>query len=110
VKNLTSISLLVLMLGSSAAFAEEQRPRPDFDNIISQLDISEEKAQQLKAIMEEHRVAMEKRHEEKRAEHDKNRAEKQQHREALYNLIGAENMYKFDNYMRQFAPKGRKHP
>lgn len=100
---IASQSLLVLMLGSSAVFAEEQRPGPDFDIIISQLDINEEKAQKLRAMMEQHRIEMDKRHEQKRLERD-------QHTEALYNLIGAENMYKLDNYMKQFRPKGPGRP
>ena len=107
---IVSQSLLVLILGSSAAFAEEQRPFPDFDIIISQLDINEEKAQKLRAMMEQHRIEMDKRHEQKRQEHEQNRFERDQHREELYNLIGAENMYKFDNYMKQFRPKGPERP
>lgn len=105
-----SQSLLVLILGTSVAIAEDQRPRPDLDTIISQLDITEEKAQKLRTMLEEHRAEKENLREERRTEHEKKRAEREQHRATLYELIGAENLYKFDNYMRQFGPKGPRRP
>ncbi len=97
------VLLLVLTTISTGSFADQSssKPKPDFNELVSQLQIDESKAQQLKVIMEGHRQQMEK----VREQRQKNRAIREQHQAELLTVLSYEQLYKFEQYMRGFHPR-----
>lgn len=108
-KRILPLTLLLFTLGNTAfAFDPVERQRPDIDYLISELQLDDDQAVQLRSTLEKHIEEMETKHQQNQQSHEQMRIVHEQHREEMFTLLGAEKMYAFENYMRQFRPKRRR--
>lgn len=100
-------ALVFLLLTSTAvsAMQDEQRTKPDIDILITQLQLNETQATDLKNLMLNHRMKMHEVHKAKKEHRNNMRAMHETHKEELLDILNYEQMYKFHEYMRQFHPR-----
>ena len=103
-----AIVLLVALTASTALFAEQHSDKkgPDFDALANQLQLDENSGEQLKGIMQKHRQQMETARQQKQ----KNREMREQHRQELLTVLNYEQLYQFEQYMREFRPRHKAKP
>lgn len=99
----TGILLLVALTASTASFAEQYSDKngPDFDALANQLQLDESSTDRLKSMMQSHRQQMETARQQKQKKHEM----REQHRQELLTVLNYEQLYKFEQYMRQFHPR-----
>ena len=98
------------MLKSPFHSKNQQLPkRPDFNELKEQLNIGDNKALELKALMERHRAEMDNQREQRQSERDAIRQKHESHRQAVEALLGTDTFTKFESYMQQFRPQRPRH-
>jgi len=95
-----AIILLMALTTSTALFAEQYSGKkgPDFEAISSELQLDSNSREQLKSIMQNHRQQKQAARQQKQ----KKREMREQHRQELLTVLSYEQLFKFEQYMRQF--------
>ena len=97
---LSKLFLVLAFTVSSNLYADQPLAdnKPDFDELVTQLQLEESNVQQLKSMMENHRQQRETAH----TQRQKNHEMREQHRAELLTVLSYEQLYKFEQYMQQF--------
>jgi len=96
---------LTLLLCTFSVNAEppNKPPKIDFDELVSQLNLEQEQATQLKETMEKHRKSREQHQESRRSVHEANKKE-------ISAILSDKQMEVFHEYMKEHRPKHKKRP
>ncbi|MFT5657442.1 MAG: hypothetical protein ACI9KN_000715 [Gammaproteobacteria bacterium] len=100
-------SLLIIISQSSFANQPENKPRPDITTLASQLQLDENKTQQLEQMMQSFHAAMKIHHQKKQQDREKMHSMREQHHEQLLTILDHQQLYQLELYMHQFKPQGR---
>ncbi len=95
--------VFTLLLSTFAVNAESpnKSPKLDFEQLVSQLNIDQNQAAQLKETMEKHHKAREQNKESRRLTHEANKKE-------IATILSTEQMEVFHEYMKKHRPKKNK--
>lgn len=109
-KNLASYLIVALSLSWSVQAAQPgDGSGPDLALLTDQLQLDSVQASQLTSLVARHRQAMQSMRGDKKQLREKMQQVREQHREDLLTVLNYEQLYQFDQYMRQFHHRHRKH-
>lgn len=97
---------LFLSLSVQAAQRSDQKG-PDLDSLAAQLQLDSTQTSQLSELMNKHREQMKAMRAEKQKQREKMHAIRDQHREELLIVLSYEQLYKFEQYMREHRPRSK---
>ncbi|MCP3673804.1 MAG: hypothetical protein GY829_04955 [Gammaproteobacteria bacterium] len=99
--------VFTLLLSAFAVNAESPNkpPRLDFEELVSQLNIDQNQAAELREIMEKHRINREQNREQNR---ESRRQMHEANKEEIAAILTAEQMEIFDEYMKEHRPKKKR--
>ncbi len=92
---LAALPLAIALIVSNSLLAEQRQP--DLDALVTHLQLDENKAEQLKGIMQTHleqRAYM-------RQQKEQAREKRDQHEKELLTVLSYEQLYQYHQYMRQ---------
>ena len=102
-KNLSRYLLVAAFLSLSVQAAQSgDGSGPDLDLIADQLQLDSEQTSQLTNIVDKHQQTMRSMQGEKKLLRQQMHQMREQHRDELLTVLNYEQLYQFDQYMRQF--------
>ena len=107
----SSITYLFIALFFSLSVQAAQRSghqAPDLDSLVAELQLDSTQASQLGELMSKHREQMKTMREDKRQLREEMHDLREQHREDLLIVLSHEQLYQFEQYMREHHPRHQK--
>ena len=96
---------LFLSLSVQAASQRSDQKGPDLDSLAAQLQLDNTQVSQLSELMSKHREQMKAMRDDKQQQREKMHEIREQHREQLLIVLNYEQLYKFEQYMREHRPR-----
>jgi Skp family chaperone for outer membrane proteins len=103
-KSLTCLAIALLLSLSVQAAQRSDQKGLDLDSIAAQLQLDSTQTSQLSELMSKHREQMRAMRDDKQQQREKMHEIRDQHREQLLIVLSYEQMYKFEQYMRENRP------
>jgi Skp family chaperone for outer membrane proteins len=105
-KNRLACFVIALFLSLSVQAAQRSDQKgPDLDSLAAQLQLDSTQTSQLSELMTKHREQMKAMRDDKQQEREKMHEIRDQHREELLIVLNYEQLYKFEQYMREHRPR-----
>lgn len=104
-KNLACFAIALLLSLSVQAAQRSDQKGPDLGSIAAQLQLDSTQTSQLSELMNKHREQMKAMRDDKQQQRENMHEIRDQHREELLIVLSYEQLYKFEQYMREHRPR-----
>ncbi len=102
-KNIACFPILVFLVSLSVQAGQQGESRvPDLNNLADQLQLDATQTSQLTDLVKQHRKQMQSLRDDTQQSREQMHELRDRHREELLTVLSYEQLYHFDQYMRQF--------
>ncbi|MFT5504569.1 MAG: hypothetical protein ACI845_003820 [Gammaproteobacteria bacterium] len=96
--------IIALFVFATSAYATQHKapPMPDLSPVFEQMSLDSDQAEKLTTLVKAHHQQMRAQHNEKSELREAMRSIREAHRDELLSVLSYEQLYQFEQYMRQF--------
>lgn len=103
--SITTIFIALFLSLSAQAAQRADHQGPDLDSLVTELQLDSTQASQLEELMGKHHQQMQAMRKDKQQSREEMHGIREQHREELLIVLSHEQLYQFEQYMREHRPR-----